>query len=205
MKRLFLFFPLLVTSCTICTYDRSFPKIVSYWSQDAKEQRSEDSYSKQKQLVKVSRPPTNCLYLKEDPILPVSSVTPGVIFTNLDINTLVGRSTGSVRNVPDSEKNQVFMNYFGYIPANKGNYEIDHLISLELGGCNDIGNLWPQSYITKPWNSHVKDHLEDHCAALVRKDLKQNGSEHATILLNQIQYDISHNWTNAFVKYGLKL
>jgi hypothetical protein len=41
------------------------------------------------------------------------------------------------------------------------------LISLELGGSNDIGNLWPQSYRTEPWNAHVKDKLEDRLHMLV--------------------------------------
>lgn len=37
--------------------------------------------------------------------------------------------------------------------------EVDHLISLELGGANAIENLWPQPFDGK-WNAHVKDRLE---------------------------------------------
>jgi hypothetical protein len=37
---------------------------------------------------------------------------------------------------------------------------VDHLIPLELGGSNDIANLWPQSYVTV-WNAHMKDRLEN--------------------------------------------
>src|SRR5437588_8831726 len=50
---------------------------------------------------------------------------------------------GSVRNVPDSEKREVYTRYG--IPGDHhgSSYEVDHLISLELGGSNDIRNLWP--------------------------------------------------------------
>jgi hypothetical protein len=41
-----------------------------------------------------------------------------------------------------------------------GTYEIDHLISLELGGSNDKANLWPESY-SGPNNAHDKDKVEN--------------------------------------------
>jgi len=44
--------------------------------------------------------------------------------------------------------------------------EVDHLISLELGGSNRITNLWPEPYdIT--WNAHVKDRLENRLHEMV--------------------------------------
>ena len=39
--------------------------------------------------------------------------------------------------------------------------EIDHLISLEIGGSNDITNLWPQPF-QGTWNAHMKDALENY-------------------------------------------
>lgn len=40
-------------------------------------------------------------------------------------------------------------------------YELDHLISLELGGCPDcVTNLWPQPYSPKP-GAHEKDKVEN--------------------------------------------
>jgi hypothetical protein len=50
-----------------------------------------------------------------------------------------------VRDVPAETKRQVYREYV--ITSHvTGDYEIDHLISLELGGSNSIRNLWPESY-----------------------------------------------------------
>ena len=38
--------------------------------------------------------------------------------------------------------------------------EIDHLISRELGGADDVKNLWPESYVGA-WNAHMKDRIEN--------------------------------------------
>ena len=46
----------------------------------------------------------------------------------------------TVRNVPDSVRYAVFAEY-GIDYSLHSNYEVDHLISLELGGSNDIADL----------------------------------------------------------------
>jgi hypothetical protein len=46
-----------------------------------------------------------------------------------------------VRDVSSSVKDQV---YAEYGITDHTNYVIDHLVSLELGGSNDISNLWPE-------------------------------------------------------------
>ena len=38
--------------------------------------------------------------------------------------------------------------------------EIDHLIPRSLGGADDVKNLWPQPFGTRPWNAARKDRLE---------------------------------------------
>lgn len=139
--------------------------------------------------------------LADDPLLPNPVLTPGATVTNSVEQITTPGYTKTVRNVPEKVKKQVFIQYFGFVPKNPGLYEIDHLISLELGGSNSISNLWPQSYITSPFNSHVKDKLENHLAALIRHDLETNGHEHATLLMKEIQQEISTNWTNAYHKY----
>jgi len=140
------------------------------------------------------------------PTKPDSKITPGATFPDATIEQIcqTGYANvfhGGVRNVPDSEKRKVFIAYFGSVPANTAEYEIDHLVSLCLGGSNEIANLWPQSYKSALWNAHVKDRLEDYLYASVRRDLKANGHNHATALLKQYQAEISADWISCYQKH----
>ena len=45
-------------------------------------------------------------------------------------------------------------------------HEVDHLISLELGGSNAIRNLWPEPYAGR-WGARTKDVLENRLHDLV--------------------------------------
>src|SRR6516165_5877525 len=56
-------------------------------------------------------------------------------------------------------KRQAYAEY-GITQYKTGDYEVDRLIPLSLGGSNSIRNLWPQSTKTSPWNSYVKDALD---------------------------------------------
>jgi 5-methylcytosine-specific restriction endonuclease McrA len=82
--------------------------------------------------------------------------------------------TKKVRDVPAEMKREVYEEY-GVTSYGPGDYEVDHLIPLELGGSNSIKNLWPESHRTSPWNAQVKDRLESKLHELVcsgRLDLK---------------------------------
>ena len=99
------------------------------------------------------------------------------------------------RHVSEAVKQSVFEasglegNHTGYCA---GGCEIDHLISLELGGSNDPANLWPEPYTGTEWNAHVKDRLENRLHALVC-----NGQ----ISLEEAQTAIRSNWIEAWQKY----
>lgn len=94
------------------------------------------------------------------PILPNPVMTPGDVLPGVTREKIcLSGYTGSVRNVSQNTRTSVFVMYF--LDPRKERFEVDHLISLELGGSNDIKNLWPQSYNTRPWNAHVKDKLEN--------------------------------------------
>lgn len=94
------------------------------------------------------------------PVLPDPKMTPGAVLPVTKADICVPGYTKKVRNVPASIKRQVYAEY-GITSHKAGDFEVDHLISLELGGSNSIKNLWPESYRTQPWNARVKDALEN--------------------------------------------
>lgn len=100
-------------------------------------------------------------FLVPDPVL-----TPGVP-SGITADELCAKEyrTRDVRNVTAAMKREVFTSYgircrplFGKANNLKrcGNFEVDHLISLELGGSNSTANLWPQPMK----EARLKDKLE---------------------------------------------
>jgi hypothetical protein len=97
---------------------------------------------------------------------PATELTPGV--ARSETRDQVCRSSeGKNRAVPAALRRQVFALY-GMPATDPKAYEVDYLITPALGGANDIGNLWPQSYSSTMWNARVKDALEDRLHELVR-------------------------------------
>jgi hypothetical protein len=68
--------------------------------------------------------------------------------------------SSSVRSVSDAEKNKVYSEY-GIASHATGQYEVDHFVPLELGGSNDIINLWPEPANPTP-GFHQKDVVENY-------------------------------------------
>ncbi len=99
---------------------------------------------------------------------PDRRCSPGAYYSALTTAVLCSSSfhTGDVRNVPESEKHAVEVEY-GLTPRGYGStLEIDHIVSLELGGSNDIANLYPEKASPSP-GYHVKDRLENKLHAMV--------------------------------------
>jgi hypothetical protein len=97
-------------------------------------------------------------------LLPDSTVTPGVVRTTSAHEICMSTfRTGPFRNTTQSEKNKVYAEYG--VTRNKGicagGCEVDHLIPLELGGLDDIRDLWPQPSQPAP-AFHEKDKLENY-------------------------------------------
>lgn len=123
------------------------------------------------------------------PILPDSVVTPGIFIYDATVEQICQKGyTATVRHVTDKQKNEVFKEYN---IERSGDYEVDHLISLQLGGSNDTRNLWPESY-SGIWNARIKDVLENKLHTLVCD---------GKITLREAQLDISTNWIKAYCKY----
>lgn len=90
----------------------------------------------------------------------------------------------SIRNVPESEKHAVEREYGMPARSYGRSIEIDHIVSLELGGSNVIGNLYPDPG-SGPSNYHVKDRLENRLHAMVCK---------GQMTLAAAQRGIASNW-----------
>lgn len=122
-----------------------------------------------------------------NPALTPGAVDPRVTQSNLGSTICRAGYTRTVRNVPQAIKNRVYKEYA--LPRHRpGEYEVDHLVALELGGSNDITNLWPEPYNTAD-GARTKDRLEN--------SLKRDVCSGRTPLV-VAQHEIATNWFQAF-------
>lgn len=118
-------------------------------------------------------------------------LTPGATIP-ITADEVCGTSTSrSVPAVPVSLKRKVFELY-GVTPTHPDAYEVDYLITPELGGATDIRNLWPEPYHDTVWNAHVKDQLEERLHRMVCR---------GDVDLATAQREISTDWIAAYHKY----
>lgn len=126
-----------------------------------------------------------------DAITPDHILTPGaVIATVTTAEVCQAGYTARVRHVTAATKRKVFQAY-GIDPSRSAEFEIDHLISLELGGSNDIANLWPEPY-NELMGARIKDNLENELHRLVCA---------GTIPLTEAQTAVASDWRAAYQKY----
>ncbi len=124
-------------------------------------------------------------------VLPDPTCTPGatdprVTQDNIDSTICVPGYTKTVRPPVSYTEPLKFkiMDAYGHTDS-AGNYELDHLIPLELGGApSDVRNLWPEPHYTTP-NSYDKDTLENYLHRQVCS---------GTIELQTAQKEIVSNW-----------
>ena len=121
--------------------------------------------------------------------LPRHSLTPGVALGVGAAQICRAGYATSVRNVPSSEKQDVYASY-GVVDVPYA-HEVDHLVSLELGGSNAIANLWPEPYRGR-WGAHTKDLLENRLHDLVCA---------GRIALAHAQRIEAGNWVAAYRRY----
>lgn len=138
-------------------------------------------------------PPTSCSATPISLLLPVcpnAALTPGVAgpLTAKDLCSPTFH-TASVRHVTAAERRQVFAEY--HLGKPSGAYEVDHLVSLELGGTNDLKNLWPEAY-AGAYGARTKDVLENRLHEMVCA---------GSLSLLDAQHDIETDWLAAFGRY----
>src|SRR4051812_50133467 len=120
--------------------------------------------------------------------LPDRHCTPGARLSRVTADDVCTPGySGGVRNVSETTKRRVYRRY-GILRHHRGEYEVDHLISLELGGSNPIKNLFPEAARPTP-GFHQKDRLENRLHSEVCD---------GTIPLRAAQHQIAVNWLKAY-------
>jgi hypothetical protein len=74
--------------------------------------------------------------------LPNPQLTPGDALDVTTSDICVPGYSFKVRDVPTMVRDQVYQEY-GIASHWSGQYQVNHLISLEMGGSSSIRNLWP--------------------------------------------------------------
>jgi hypothetical protein len=123
------------------------------------------------------------------PSLPMPSLTPGSVAA-LTSSELCDGARPS-RLVPIATRDRVLASYRMQDVAADA-YELDALITPELGGTTNAENLWPQMYASPVWNARVKDELE-----LLLPQLVCRGE----VDLARAQKEIATDWIAAYKRY----
>lgn len=117
----------------------------------------------------------------QDALVPNPKLTPGKI----------AKREKDQRGVTVAMEQKVFARY--RLPwSRRAEFKIDHLIPVELGGADAVGNLWPQSLRAKPYGADRKELLT---AVLLQRIARKQ------ITLEQAQEQISKDWIDAFIDH----
>jgi hypothetical protein len=132
-------------------------------------------------------------------ILPDSQLTPGDVFPQATKDDVCTPGWAREhRHVTGSDKAHVYSLYPGWHQTcrcigfqSDSCCEVDHLIPLEIGGSNDVKNLWPQPQDPRP-GSYEKDSLENDLHRRVCK---------GEMSLADAQKCIASDWVTCWEKY----
>src|SRR4051812_27830991 len=121
--------------------------------------------------------------------LPDAGCTPGARYSRVGKAQVCRPGyASSVRHVTESTKDAVYAAYGMSRHFNGADGEVDHLVSLELGGSNIRANLFPEAAMPRP-GSHEKDRLENRLHAEVCS---------GAITLRRAQRLVASDWIAAY-------
>jgi hypothetical protein len=149
--------------------------------------------------------PTSCVRGPSgDARLPVMSCTPGSVRADITDDTKLATicnphwSTSTIR-APQSETDPLktaAMRAYGVPASVRATTELDHDVPLELGGSNDVSNLWPErSDLPGQGFRNSKDNVESRLHAAVCGHIPGM----LPVPLRDAQVAIARNWTTALV------
>jgi hypothetical protein len=121
--------------------------------------------------------------------LPDRRCSPGAYYSKLTKKVICapGFRTSKIRYLPDSVKQDVESEY-GLTPNYGSTLEIDQIVSLELGGSNDLANLYPER-VSPAAGYRSKDKLENKLHHLVCA---------GSMTLRAAQIGIATNWRTLY-------
>jgi hypothetical protein len=122
--------------------------------------------------------------------LPVPALTPGAT-VDIDVRDVCDDTPRPPQEIAPEVRLAVLRSY-GMESVPPEEYELDYLITPQLGGAPDARNLWPQRYAAPVWNASVKDQLEDLLPRLVCE---------GRVDLRTAQQEIAADWVAAYRKY----
>jgi hypothetical protein len=138
------------------------------------------------------------------PKLPDRNVTPGRINQSLSLRDICSTKWGRDARAVTAKMKRQAIDAYGFnvsscpVTKFKGKrihrVEIDHLISRDIGGADDIKNLWPQCYepVKKDKSSQLDGaHKKDRLEVELNKRICRARS---TTLLREYQRKIRQNW-----------
>ena len=124
-------------------------------------------------------------------LLPDNSMTPGATHPVSLTESCSQQAEDLDPAVSVSIRKLVFHEY-GIKTSNAEDYQVDYLINPQLGGTDDVRNLWPEPYHSTVWNAHAKDALEDRLHQMVCN---------RQIDLASAQRELATNWIAAYKRH----
>jgi hypothetical protein len=124
-------------------------------------------------------------------LLPDKALTPGAT-QPVNLTEVCSQQQEDLDPAVSVSVRKIVFQEYGMNVAKEDGYQVDYLINPQLGGTNDIRNLWPEPNGSTVWNAHAKDALEDRLHRMVCD--KQ-------IDLASAQQEIATDWIAAYKKY----
>jgi hypothetical protein len=122
--------------------------------------------------------------------LPSSFLTPGDARKVTKEQICAPGYAASIKATKESTKEEAFSRY-GLRDGKSTTEILDHLIPVELGGTDNVENLWPEP-AKGEWSAAQKDALEQKLLGLVCD---------GTLTVKQAQSAIKKNWVQAYTQY----
>lgn len=119
---------------------------------------------------------------------PNHAITPGSV-RNVELAELCAMPDDDLDPVVPPEKQRAVFKAYGLDARASRAFQVDYLINPQLGGNDDVQNLWPEPYHATVWNAQAKDALETRLHGMVCS---------GQMSLEEAQRQIATDWVGAY-------